>query len=103
MDDTIQESTNEFNESDRTSNDETNPNSQRTYQDDFDNNDTDTDTDPIIDEETGSPAEELGIPEKEFKDELDKYADDDSGTGDDDMREAIEDRDENDDNGASTA
>ena len=101
MDDTIQESTDEFNESDRTSNDATNPNSQRTYQDDFDNNEIDTD--PIIDEETDSTANELGIPENEFKDELDKYADDDTGTGDDDMREAIEDRDEDDDNGASTA
>jgi hypothetical protein len=43
----------------------------------------------------------LRIPEEEFKNELDKYADDDIGTGDDDMRETIEDRDEDDDNSAS--
>jgi hypothetical protein len=71
----------------------------RTYQDDLDYKDTDVD--PIINEETDSPAEVLRIPEEEFKNELDKYADDDIGTGDDDMRETIEDRDEDDDNSAS--
>lgn len=75
------------------------PSTSRTYQDDFDYKDNDTD--PIIDEETDSPAVELGIPEVEFRDELDKYDVDDTGNEDDDMRETIEDRDEDDDNAAS--
>lgn len=62
------------------------------YQDDLD---TDGKIhDPIIDEETDDPTEELGVNPKEFKDELDKYAFDEDGHGDDDMREAIEDADE---------
>jgi hypothetical protein len=73
--------------------------SSATYQDDLDYKDSNVD--PIINEETTSPAEELQIPETEFRDELNKYVDDDTGTGDDDMRETIEDRDEGDDNAAS--
>jgi hypothetical protein len=73
--------------------------SNKLYQDDLDYKDSDTD--PVIDELTDSPAEELGIPEDEFRNELDKYVDTDIGTGDDDMRETIEDRDEDDDNSAS--
>ena len=63
------------------------------YQDDLD---TDADAvDPIMDEETDDPTEELGVPPEEFRDELDKYAMDDLERQDDDMREAIEDADEN--------
>jgi hypothetical protein len=69
------------------------------YQDDLDTDDNKSD--PIMDEETDDPTEELGVPVDEFKDELDKYDFDDSGN-DDDMREAIEDRDEGDNNSAST-
>lgn len=69
------------------------------YQDDLDYRDADTD--PVMDEENDNPAEELGIPEQEYKDELDKFEDTDIGTGDDDMRETIEDRDEDDDNATS--
>ena len=62
------------------------------YQDDLD---TDANIkDPIIDEETDDPTEELGVDPKEFKDELDKYDFDEAGHGDDDMREEIEDRDD---------
>lgn len=71
------------------------------YQDDLDYRDSDTD--PIINEENDNPAEQLGIPEEEFRDELNKYEVSDIGEGDDDMRETIEDRDEDDDNAASTA
>ncbi len=67
------------------------------YQDDFDTGDNRTD--PIIDEETDDPTVALQIPANEFKDELDKY--DFSGVdgGDDDRREELEDKDE--DNPAS--
>lgn len=62
------------------------------YQDDLD---TDNEIrDPIIDEETDDPTEELGVDPKEFKAELDKYDFDEAGHGDDDMREAIEDLDD---------
>jgi hypothetical protein len=71
------------------------------YQDDLDYKDSAVD--PIINEETDDPADELGIPEDEYRDELNKYVDDDTGTGDDDMRETIEDRDEDDDNAASNS
>lgn len=71
----------------------------RIYQDDLDY--TDEDTDPIIEEETDNPADDLGIPEDEYRDELNKYADDGTEVIDDDMREALEDRDEQDDNAAS--
>lgn len=50
--------------------------------------------DPIIDEETDDPIEELGVNRNEFKRELDKYAFDETGHGDDDTREAIEDLDQ---------
>ncbi len=70
----------------------------RIYQDDLDYKDSDTD--PIIEELTDNPAEEFGIPEAEFKQELDKYAGD-GEPEDDDMREAIEDIDE--DGGDPTA
>jgi hypothetical protein len=63
-----------------------------TYQDDLNTNDALTD--PIIDEETDDPTEELGIDPAEFKAELDKYDFDEAGHGDDDMREAIEDADD---------
>lgn len=62
------------------------------YQDDLDSNGSITD--PVIDEETDDPTEELGVNPKEFKDELDKYDFDEAGHGDDDMREAIEDADD---------
>jgi hypothetical protein len=65
------------------------------YQDDLDTGFDDTD--PIIDEETDDPTEELGVPPAEFRDELDKYDIDDTGHGDDDMRETIEDYDDDDD------
>ncbi|MDB5186937.1 MAG: hypothetical protein JWM07_409 [Candidatus Saccharibacteria bacterium] len=73
----------------------------RTYQDAIDGGDNDTD--PFANEVTEDPAGILQIPSEEFKDELDKTAIDDLGYGDDDMRETIEDRDEDDDNDASTA
>jgi hypothetical protein len=46
----------------------------QTYQDDLDN---DNRPDPFADEVAEDPATELGIPESEFKDELDKIIDDD--------------------------
>jgi hypothetical protein len=63
------------------------------YQDDLD---TDVDsTDPVMEEETDDPTKELGVPPDIYKDELDKLDfGDDSGDGDDDMRERIEDEDE---------
>jgi hypothetical protein len=61
------------------------------YQDDLDT--SSSITDPIIDEETDDPTEELGVDPKEFKKELDKYDIDEAGHGDDDMREEIESRD----------
>lgn len=64
----------------------------QSYQDDLDTDDSFHD--PIIDEETDDPTEELGVDPKEFKDELDKYDFDEEGNGDDDMREAIEDADD---------
>jgi hypothetical protein len=79
---------------------EVNP-STRTYQDDLDY--TDESVDPFINETTEDPASLLQIPSSEFGDELDKTVIDDLGNGDDDMRETIEDRDEDDDNAASNA
>lgn len=67
------------------------------YQDDFD---TDM-PDQFINKVGLSPADELGIPEDEYKDELDKIALDDLEYDNEDMREMIEDRDEADDNAAS--
>lgn len=62
------------------------------YQDDLDT--SSQIHDPIIDEETDDPTEELGVDKTEFKKELDKYDNDEAGHGDDDMREHIEDLDE---------
>ena len=62
------------------------------YQDDLD---TSSKThDPVIDEETDDPTEELGVDKEEFKNELDKYDNDEAGHDDDDRREFIEDLDE---------
>lgn len=73
-----------------------------TYQDDLDT--SDDATDPFANEATEDPAVDLlQIPSDEYKDELDKTVIDDLGNGDDDMRETIEDRDEDDDNAASNA
>lgn len=62
------------------------------YQDDLDTKGSIRD--PIMDEETDDPTKELGINKGEFKKELDKYDFDEAGHGDDDMREEIEGRDE---------
>jgi len=62
------------------------------YQDDLDTKGSITD--PIMDEESDDPTEELGVSRSEFKQELDKYDFDETGHGDDDMREEIEDRDQ---------
>lgn len=62
------------------------------YQDDLDSEDDISD--PIINEETDDPTEELGVDSDEFKEELDKYDFDEGGHGDDDMREEIEDQDD---------
>lgn len=70
-----------------------------TYQDDLDTEKPDE----FMNEAGESPAEELGIPEAEMKRELDNIALDDLEHDNDDMRETIEDRDEDDDNGASRA
>ena len=69
------------------------------YQDDID---TDR-PDPFMDRSQVSPAEELGIPEAQYKEELDALVLDDLERGSEDMRETIEDRDEDDDSAASTA
>jgi hypothetical protein len=62
------------------------------YQDDLDTDDTAID--PIIDEETDDPVETLQIPADEFKKEMDNLALDEHGHDSEDMREMIEDRDE---------
>lgn len=62
------------------------------YQDDLTTDDNVAD--PIIDEETDDPTEELGVNRNEFKKELDKYDFDEGGHGDDDRREEIEDLDQ---------
>jgi hypothetical protein len=61
------------------------------YQDDLDTGFDDVD--PITNEETDDPTEELGVPPEEFRDELDKEDFGDGGIGDDDVRETIEDAD----------
>jgi hypothetical protein len=73
----------------------------RTYQDDFDSKDDDVD--PIANEATEDPAELLQIPSSEFKKELDGVAIDESAEGMEDMRETIEDRDEDDGSPASVS
>lgn len=77
------------------------PNTPRTYQDDLDYKDSDTD--PIIEEQTDNPADDLGVPENEYRDELNKYADDGTEVIDDDMREDLEDRDEADDSSGANS
>jgi len=76
-----------------------NDDSGRTYQDDLDSKFSDTD--PFIDEATDDPTEELQVPVGEYKTEMDDIALDDLERGHEDMRERIEDRDEDDDNAAS--
>ena len=71
----------------------------RSYQDELD----DDRPDPFANEAADDPAGELGIPEDEFKDELDKETgdeDEDQNADDvdieDDQRESVEDQDEDD-------
>lgn len=71
----------------------------RTYEDDLDTEFSDTD--PLINEMTDDPTEELQVPVDEYKSEMDDMALDDLERGREDMRETIEDRDEDDDNAAS--
>lgn len=66
------------------------------YQDDLDTHKTDK----FADEYGSKPAEDLRIPEAELKEELDNTALDEKDN--EDMRETIEDRDEADDNAASS-
>lgn len=61
------------------------------YQDDLDTNPDAIDT--VTDSQTDHPAEIFGIPEDEYKDELNKIAID-SPNADEDEREYIEDSDE---------
>ena len=73
------------------------------YQDDLDTGSTIVD--PIMDEESDDPTEELGVDPKEFKNELDKYAFEDGlkheeNEEEDDRREDIEDLDLGDDRDA---
>ena len=70
----------------------------QSYQDDLATDDNTTD--PVMDEEGENPADELGIPEGELADELDKLNVDGEDRGlldediSDDERELIEDLDE---------
>lgn len=64
------------------------------YQDDLDT--SSSIKDPIMDEESDDPTEELGVNPKEFKNELDKYDFGNGGGGGDDRREQLEDLDEDD-------
>jgi hypothetical protein len=65
----------------------------RPYQDDLDTDDNAID--PVMDEETDDPVEMLQVPADEFKDEMDNIALDDLERGNEDMRETVEDLDEN--------
>lgn len=56
-----------------------------------------------MEEETDNPADELGIPEGEYKEDLDGLGGEDIGVPDDDIRETLEDLDEDDDNAASAS
>ena len=67
------------------------------YQDDLDT--SDDAVDPIMNEETDDPIETLQVPPEEFKKELDAIALDDPELTSEDMRETIEDRDEDGDMG----
>ncbi|MBC7565127.1 hypothetical protein H7100_02795 [Candidatus Saccharibacteria bacterium] len=62
-----------------------------TYQDDLTTDDAVSD--PLMNELNDDPTEELGVDPKEFKAELDKYADEGNDTDDEDRREEIEDID----------
>ena len=56
------------------------------YQDDLDT--SSSVKDPIMDEESDDPTEELGVDPKEFKKELDQYAFDDGMKRDDEKTDA---------------
>lgn len=62
------------------------------YQDDLDTRDDAID--PIMDELSDDPTQILQIPPEEFKNEMDKIDLDSTEQSTEDMREAIEDRDE---------
>lgn len=63
------------------------------YQDDLDT--SSRFHDPLLDEETDDPTELLGVDRKEFKNELDQYAFEESGVEEnEDRRETIEDLDQ---------
>lgn len=72
-------------------NDDTKDYEVQSYQDELDT--AETMSDPIMAEENDDPVETLGVPADELKDELDKRDLDDPDTTDD-MREEIEDLDE---------
>lgn len=73
-----------------------------TYEDALDADDDATD--PFANEATENPADILQIPPEEYKDGMDGIALDDlERDGNEDMRETVEDRDEDDDNSASGA
>lgn len=79
----------------------------QSYQDDLTTDDNATD--PVMDEENDNPADELGIPEEEYKDELDKEVGDeeeDQNSKDvdvqDDRREYVEDQFDDNDTDART-
>lgn len=64
----------------------------RLYEDELD---TDSDaTDPVTAEETDDPTRVLGVPPDELDEELDKLDTDGDSYDDEDMREYIEDQDE---------
>ena len=72
---------------------------ENTYQDDLDT--AASKTDPVIDEETDDPTEGFGVPPEKFKGELDRLegdapANENPEYDQEDMREHIEDLDEND-------
>lgn len=74
----------------------------QSYQDDL--NTDDNATDPIMEEEGENPAEEIGIPQEEFADELNglDFGDHNENDDNDDVREAFEDDEEHDGNGSMT-
>lgn len=74
----------------------------QTYQDDL--NTDDSATDPLMEEEGENPAEEIGIPQEEFADELNKedFGDHNESDENDDRREYVEDLEEDDGSDAIT-
>ncbi len=74
----------------------------QSYQDDL--NTDDNATDPLMEEEGENPAEEIGIPQDEYADELNKedFGDHNESDDNDDRREYLEDLEEDDDNPATT-